>query len=286
VRSGHFDVVHSSLWGANAFTRVAAVGGRRPAIVVSERRVEDFRSARRRRLDRALRHTTDAYIGNSEAVGSFITVAHAVARERVHVVPNGIDTDVFAPLEQPRRDPAGGPRRIGAVGRLAHQKGFDVLITALPTVLDHHDVEVSIVGEGALRRDLEQQARGLPVSFMGRLDSPSEVADFLRSLDLFVMPSRYEGLPNAVLEAVACGIRVVAADAPGMRAALGSAPLVPAEDPHALARAITSALSDADEMPRARIPDFDDVAQAHARVFRLAYDRQANLPAVALTGAR
>jgi len=286
VRSGQFDVVHSSLWGANAFTRLAAAGGRRPAIVVSERRVEDFRSARRRRLDRALRHVTDAYIGNSEAVGSFITVAHDVARERVHVVPNGIDTEVFLPHEQSRWDPAAGPRRIGAVGRLAHQKGFDILIAALPAVLDHHDVDVTIIGEGALRRDLEHQARGLPVSFMGRLDSPSEVADFLRSLDLFVMPSRYEGLPNAVLEAVACGVRVVATDAPGMRAALGSAPLVPAEDPHALAGAITSALSGAGEKPRARIPDFDDVAQAHAQVFRLAYERHANARAGATTGAR
>jgi glycosyltransferase involved in cell wall biosynthesis len=265
--SGDHDVVHSSLWGANAFTRVAALDRRRPAVVASERRVEDFRPRPRRVIDRALRPLTDAYIGNSPAVGDFVQRAHGVVPEVVHLVPNGIDRAVFTSEGRTPRAP-GGPVRLGGVGRLVHQKGFDVLLDALPAVLAHHDVELRIAGQGEQRAVLERRAAGLPVRFVGLLETPAAVAGFLRDLDLFVMPSRYEGLPNAVLEALACGLDVVASDAPGMRTALGDGvPLVTPDDPAALAGAISAALS----APRAErvvaIPTFTDVAEAHLRVF-------------------
>lgn len=273
IRSGRYDVVHSSLWGANALTRLLAAGWRRPATVVSERRVEDFRPARRRRLDRILRSVTDEYVGNSAAVVEFIQRAHGVRGERVHVVPNGVDRNIFHPPTE-RQLPEDGPRRLGALGRLVHQKGFDVLIEALPKVLAEHDVELLIAGQGELSSRLKQQAIGLPVRFVGLLDSPSKVANFLRSLDLFVMPSRYEGLPNAVIEATACGADIVATDAPGMRAALGRMPLVPTDDADALAIAIVGALYDSTPIPTTRLADFDDVAEAHARVFESAATRR------------
>jgi glycosyltransferase involved in cell wall biosynthesis len=275
VTSGDFDVVHSSLWGANAFTRAAAVDWNRPALVASERRVEDFRSLPRRMIDRALRPVTDAYIANSAAVGDFVQRAHGVRSAAVHVVPNGIDRSVFTPAGRSARTP-GAPMRLGGVGRLVRQKGFDVLIGALPVVLLDHDVELWIAGEGDERAALEQRAAGLPVRFVGLLETPAAVATFLRDLDVFVMPSRYEGLPNAVLEAMACGLEVVATDAPGMRAALGdSAPLVPPDDPFALAVAITTALTDRRGTPRVSIPSFSDVAAAHLRVFEAAAARRA-----------
>lgn len=275
TRSGQFDVVHSSLWGANAFTRAAAMGHRRPAMVASERRVEDFRPAPRRSLDRALRPLTDAYIGNSPAVVEFVVRAHEVARERVHLVPNGIDRDVFRPVSSDTRGRLDGPCRIGALGRLVHQKGFDVLIAALPKVLAEHDVEVCIAGQGELRDALGRQAADLPVRFVGLLDSPGDVADYLRGLDLFVMPSRYEGLPNAVLEAAACGVPVVATDAPGVRSATGQLPLVPPDDPHALADAVIAALRSPPPAPTAAIPTFAQVADAHLAVFTAAIARRA-----------
>jgi glycosyltransferase involved in cell wall biosynthesis len=266
VRSGDYDVVHSSLWGANAFTRLAALDWNRPAVVASERRVEDFRGRPRRVIDRALRPVTDAYIGNSSAVGDFVQRAHGVDSAAVHIVPNGMDRAVFTPDGRMSRAP-GAPVRLGGVGRLVHQKGFDVLLDALPAVLAHHDVELRIAGQGEERAALERRAVGLPVRFVGLLETPAAVAAFLRDLDLFVMPSRYEGLPNAVLEALACGLDVVATDAPGMRTALGDGvSLVPPDDPVALANAITDALSERRPTPAAAIPSFADVAEAHLRV--------------------
>lgn len=273
ARSGEFDVVHTSLWGAGAFGRSALVGPRRPAVVMSERRVEDFRSPARRMLDTGLTRVTDEWIGNSADVCEFIRRAHRAPGERVHLVRNGVDTDVFHPA--PHRGTATGPARVGALGRLTQQKGFDVLLAALPTVLAERDVELVIVGEGELRADLERRATGLPVRLPGALPGGAGVADFLRSLDLFVMPSRYEGLPNAVLEAMACGVPVVATDVAGMREAVGpDLDLVAADDPNALGRAMLAQLAVPTVPAQSWQRSFDDVAAEHLQVFEAALARR------------
>ena len=280
ARSGRYDVVHTSLWGAGAFGRSALVGPHRPAVVVSERRVEDFRPRRHRALDRALARLTDEWIGNSRDVADFVVRAHGAPPGRVHVVRNGVDTAVFHPAAAPRPTLDGRPARVGSLGRLVHQKGYDVLVEAVPHVLAKRDVEVVIVGEGELRGALEQQARGLPVSLSGAVDGPAAAADYLRGLDLFVLPSRYEGLPNVVLEALACGVPVVATAVPGMAEAAGSAArLVRPEDPYALADGLLTALEDVGlgAAPTGAAPavrSFDDVAADHLAVFESALRRR------------
>ena len=213
ARSGRYDVVHTSLWGASAFTRIAALGVNRPAVVMTEQRVEDFRPRRRRMIDRMLRPTTDAWTGNSRDVCDFITHAHGAPLARVHLLHNAVDTNVFYPATRGSTEDKRTPR-IGTLGRLVHQKGLDVLLAALPIVLATRSVEVDIAGDGALRDELERAASGLPIAFRGRIDGPHAVAEYLRSLDIYIMPSRYEGLPNAMLEALSCGVPVVATDAP------------------------------------------------------------------------
>jgi glycosyltransferase involved in cell wall biosynthesis len=101
------------------------------------------------------------------------------------------------------------------------------------------------------------------------------VAAFLRELDVFVLPSRYEGLPNAVLEAVACGIRVVATDVPGMRAAAGAgAHLVAPGDVTALARAVVEAVDAPAPPPGRPVPtSFADVVAGHSAAFASAIAR-------------
>jgi glycosyltransferase involved in cell wall biosynthesis len=276
VLSGEVDVVHSSLWGTNAFTRLACVGPRRPAVVVSERRVEEFRPRWVRLVDRALRPMVDRYVANSPAVADFVARAHGVARHRIDEVPNGIDPSVFHPPATPRR-PHGRGARIGCVGRLVDQKGFDTVIAALPAVLRHQEVHLAIAGEGEQRAALEAAAAGLPVDFVGFLPTPSEVAAFLRGLDLFVTASRYEGRANAVLEARACGLPVVATDVAGMlEEADGSLTLVRPDDPTALAVAVVAALAatGAGSVPPPPVPSFDEVARAHLQAFHSALEHR------------
>lgn len=279
VTTGGFDLVHSSLWGANAFTRLACVGPRRPAVVVSERRVEAFRPGWARLVDRALRPVSDRYVANSADVVDFVARAHGVDRHRIEEVPNGIDLSVFHPLPATARA-QGRPARVGGVGRLVPQKGFDTVIAALPLVLAQRPVELVIAGEGEERASLEAAASGLPVELAGYLRTPSDVASFLRGLDLFITASRYEGRPNAVLEARACGLPVVATDVAGMaQVGDGGVTLVPRDDPAKLAEAVIEVLAatETTAVPAPlHVPSFDDVAHAHLRAFHAALRRRRN----------
>jgi glycosyltransferase involved in cell wall biosynthesis len=273
ARSGAYDVVHTSLWGASAFGRASVLGPSRPAVVMSERRVEDFRGRRRRILDQGLARATDEWIGNSNDVCDFVRRAHGAPASRVHLIRNGVDTDVFHPVTRARTP--GRPARIGALGRLVHQKGFDVLLSAFRLIAADREIELVIAGDGELRAELEERAAGLPVTFAGSIKGAYAVADYLHGLDLFVMPSRYEGLPNAVIEAIACGVPVVATDVPGMREATGTAAtLVPADDATALAAAVVASLADPPLGEPPAVRSFEQVATDHLQVFDLAVERR------------
>ncbi|MFW6749690.1 glycosyltransferase [Pseudomonas glycinae] len=136
---------------------------------------------------------------------------------------------------------------IVAVGRLAPQKGFDTLITAFAALPDR-DARLIIFGEGALRAELLEQAKQLGVA--ERFDLPGYADDPLAEVaaaDCFVLSSRFEGSPNALVEALSTGTPVVATRCPhGPQEILGGgvvAPLVAVEDPIALAQAIVEQLS-------------------------------------------
>lgn len=272
VRMGNFDVVHASLWGGNVAGRLAAASVDRPAVVVSERRVEDFRTGAARAVDRVLRPLADHFIANSDDVAAFVRRAHGVGPERVSVIRNGVDAAVFRPA--PHRRVSGAPARIGGLGRLVPQKCFDMAIAALDAVVAQRPAELVIAGEGPERARLERLAAGLPVTFAGYLGTPPEVAAFLSGLDVLVLPSRFEGLPNVVLEARACGIPVVATDVPGMReAADEGVTLVPPDDPPALGRALLAVL-DRPVGPGARPRSFAQVAAGHLDAFERALARR------------
>ena len=105
--------------------------------------------------------------------------------------------------------------RLIAAGRLVWQKGFDLLIEAI-AILANPCFHVTIIGEGALRGELERLAMDLgvasQVNLIGFQDNPYP---FFRSADAFVLSSRFEGMPNVVLEALACGTAAIALPAPG-----------------------------------------------------------------------
>jgi glycosyltransferase involved in cell wall biosynthesis len=165
--------------------------------------------------------------------------------EAVRVIANGVDARQF----QPGARRGNGSFRIACVGRLIFNKGPQFLIEAAPEVLQAHpEAEFVLVGDGPLRARLEERARelriGHRVDFLG---SRSDVAAILQGCDVLVRPSLLEGMPLAVLEAMACGLPVVATPVAGTSELVRDGEnglLVRPADPGALAGAILRLMED------------------------------------------
>ena len=142
------------------------------------------------------------------------------------------------------------------VARLVPQKGLDVLIAALPRLSGAAaEWPVTLVGDGPEREALQQQANALGVaSRMRCLGFRSDPERFLAEAAVFVLPSRFEGMPNALLEAMAAGLAVIVTDAsPGPLEVVESGVsglVVPSDDPAALAEAMQGLVSDPDRCRR------------------------------------
>lgn len=144
----------------------------------------------------------------------------------------------------------GNGKTIVAVGRLVGQKGFDLLIEAVARIsADLPEVRLIIFGEGPDRAALEAQATALGIA--DRIDLPGNTTEpgaWISAGDVFVLSSRYEGFPNALIEALAGGLPVVAFDCPWGPSAIltheKNGLLVPAEDVEALAMSLKRVLTD------------------------------------------
>jgi glycosyltransferase involved in cell wall biosynthesis len=167
----------------------------------------------------------------------------------IYVIPNAVDAPASQVVCEPRQT-TDGSLQLAAMGRLAYQKGFDLLIDAFARAArDQPRWSLVILGEGPERRRLEEEihSRGLEgrVRLLGWVSDPSAV---LRNCDAFVLSSRFEGFPNALLEAMALGLPAISVDCPSGPADIirneVDGLLVPFGDLPALAAAIRRLLSD------------------------------------------
>lgn len=166
-----------------------------------------------------------AIIGNSKAVCESFRAYPKLYTRRLRVVYNGLDFEPSRSTPTEARQRLGLPldvTLIGSTGRLVSQKNYDLLIKVLPELPGAH---LAIAGEGPLREDLIDLATKLAVRerviFLGAIPR-RDVPTFLRALDIFVLPSRFEGLSNSLLEALGAGLPTVVSDIPEQLEALRS----------------------------------------------------------------
>ncbi len=168
----------------------------------------------------------------------------------IAVIPNGVDLEQFKVAQRKWQPP-----RLLFVGRVVYQKGLDILLNALGA-LKASSWTIDIVGDGPRREKLQAQAHELGIAdrlnFLGWKNGEELVQRYAEA-NLFVYPSRHEGMPNAVLEAMACSLPVLATHIAGNEELVAhneTGLLVPAEDAKALRAALSSMLADAEGRQR------------------------------------
>ncbi len=148
--------------------------------------------------------------------------AIGVDRKRLHVLPNPVDASAIREATGAMQMPEAGIRHFVASGRFTRQKGFDRLIALFADMLADH--RLTILGDGPERPALlaECERRGVG----GRIEMPGFDGNpwpYYASADAFLMPSRWEGMPNAALEALACGTPIIATPESGALAEVAAA---------------------------------------------------------------
>ena len=182
-------------------------------------------------------------VANSRAAATRL-MRERVPAGKIAIVPNGLDLARFA-----AHPVAGRPRRVVVVANLRPEKGHDVLIeAAVPVLRRFPDARFEIVGAGPERPKLVARADARRVahafSFLGHCE---DVAARLAAADIFVLPSRSEAFPNAVLEAMAAGLPIVASGVGGVGELIEEGQtgmLVPPDDPGSLADRLSALMAE------------------------------------------
>lgn len=216
-------VVHTQLDGsAGTWGRLAAVLARVPAIIQSDLSLKVGGTAAQKRIRRYLDARTDQFLPNANAIRDRL-VATGVSPERIEVLMPGVDLTRF-PFDPPA--PQSGALVAGFLGRFDPVKRLDVLLDAVTSIPEGlRPGKLLLAGDGPTRSVVEQRLAtdewlGSNCLMLGR---QQDVPAFLRQTDYLILPSEVEGLPNAVLEAMAMGRPIVATRVSDVPSVVGDA---------------------------------------------------------------
>jgi glycosyltransferase involved in cell wall biosynthesis len=273
LRRGRYDIVDAWLFHAYAILAVARPLCRVPILISGRRSLSEWKRGFgfvERVLDVVARRNVDMIVANSFAVRDDVAAFEHLDRNRIRVIHNGVD-------DRGSMDPAArsalrsswgiGPNEllVGCVANYKTGKGQETLIRAFGQALPSHpELRLILVGEGPLRAILERLVRDLDLGAAVRLHGAvPEATDIIGAFDIAAQASWAEGLPNAVLEAAAAGLPIVATDAGGTAEILDGGRTgicVPIGDEAAIAEALGHLCDD----PALRA-SLGEAARAHVR---------------------
>ncbi len=256
IRARKPDIVHTRNWGGMDGIVAARAAGI-PRIIHGEHgwNLDDPRgqNPRRKRIRRLLSPWVKHFVAVSADIRNWLIQDVGISEAKIDLIPNGVDTDKFRPGDQVALKRSLGfsaaDRIIGCVGRFDPVKNHPLLLKVFSRLNPDLPIHLVLLGDGPERQRLAALRDSLPcrdrIHFVGQREN---VAEFLRIMDLFVLPSRSEGICNALLEAMASGIPIVATAVGGNIELIEDAHtglLVPSENEDAMVLALNRFLEDA-----------------------------------------
>jgi glycosyltransferase involved in cell wall biosynthesis len=261
LRSGHFDIVHCH--ERSFLANLALVGLHpRPALIYHEHGGHLLFSNIKTRLTyAAFARFYNALIATHQEMVPYITQGSRTSRNKIIVIENAVDVDYFTPSAEGKSIAPGGVgvKTIGTVARLSPEKDFNLFYDIARSIIrKREDINFVIAGDGGMRLALQTSAAAPELGGRIKLIGPrSDVPAIMRTFDLFLFTSKVEAFGLTVLESLACGVPVVAAQ-PELGAAakifekLPGVSLVRNRDPQALADECLNILKDPENTNTAR----------------------------------
>jgi glycosyltransferase involved in cell wall biosynthesis len=242
------DIVHTHLYHAGVVGRVLAKFSSIQHVLVHQHGSEINRPSLRTIIDRVSSPLVSKYIVTCQAVKNILASRESIPLDNIHIIYNGVDLDTFHYVNRGAYQRDEAPTVIGYIGRLAKEKNLPQLLAALDILKRKRIVfRVLIVGNGPERVFLENLAINLDLNHeIAWLGEQSNIMDWLQQMDIFVLPSSWEGISMALLEAMATGTPVVATEVGGTSEVVipwETGILVPSGDINALSTALETCIT-------------------------------------------
>jgi len=249
------DIVHTFLLTASLYGRLAAMFARVPIIVGTEVNIYENKEPRHITAERWLMSTTDAVVVSAGSVRDFYIEQVGAEPSKVEVIYNAVDwsqlgttrtrDEMRDELQIDRRAPVAG-----IVARLTEQKAHSVLLSSMASTPGLEPLHLVVVGDGHLRESLERLARDLGIADRVRfLGARRDLGNLMSAMDMFVMPSLWEGLPLSMVLAMGAGLPVVATRVAGIPEVVQDGTtglLVPPNDARSLGEALAQLVRNQD----------------------------------------
>ncbi|MCD6460213.1 glycosyltransferase [bacterium] len=214
IRKNNVDILHTYLFHANILGRAVGRIAKVPLIFSGQRNVDLWRNFFHNAADRLTVKFCEKIISNSSAGKEFLVKNVGIEQDKILVVPNGINVENYNQVKHKAKKTI----NFSVVASLTRKKGHSYLFKSFQKMYaNNKNVKLMIIGTGPLKNELEQLSVDLGINentvFLGFLDNP---AKYLEQSDIFVLPSLWEGMPVALMEAMACGLPCIASDVGGV----------------------------------------------------------------------